>query len=733
MHACRGAFRAVVDKIRIIPRQRRRLAASLHLGCFALGLLGATIDTACAEMDGAEQELIQNFGDMEFISLATGSRQPLAQAPAVASVITAEDIRAIGAFDLDDVLETVPGLHVSRSARIYNPIYTIRGIRVESNAQVLVLINGIPITNTFIGNRGDVWGGMPVKNIERIEVIRGPGSALHGADAFAGVINIVTRSAEQIDGTEAGAAADLDGTRRAWWLRGLTGKRFDLALAVEYLSSNGFDGLIEADGQTLLDRQLGTSASRAPGPLNTQRDTLDTRFDLSNDQWRLRAGYQGRQNVGTGAGVKPTLDPEGRAASERYNVDLGYQPDTGSPDWDIGLQLSYFDTAMETDLFASPAGASFPNGESFPNGVIGNPDIFERHRRFDATAVYHGVEDHRLRLGSGVHFNEIDKVRESKNFTIDADGLPVLLPGGEVIDASADPSLVFQRPASRRVRYVFAQDEWQFARDWTLTSGLRWDHYSDFGDTVNPRAALVWHSAYNLSSKLLYGRAFRAPSFHELRNINNPVALGNPDLDPEIIDTVELAFEYRPTLDITSHLNLFRYRARDLIDLVPEPAPATAARAQNTGHQNGHGLEWEIDWRASATLRWLANYAFQDSTVEATNSPAPHAPRHQVYVRGNWQLDRHWSSGVQWHYVGDRRRAGGDPRPAIDDYTLVNAGLSYHFDRYPVMLSLFVNNLFDSDAREPSLNGANGPPLPNDLPLPGRHGLLVVEYRPNLL
>jgi outer membrane receptor for ferrienterochelin and colicins len=82
-------------------------------------------------------------------------------------------------------------------------------------------------------------------------------------------------------------------------------------------------------------------------------------------------------------------------------------------------------------------------------------------------------------------------------------------------------------------------------------------HYSDFGDTFNPRIALVWQSAYNLTTKFMYGRAFRAPSFSELFNVNNPVAQGNDSLDPESIDWYELAFDYQPRADLRTGLNLF--------------------------------------------------------------------------------------------------------------------------------------------------------------------------------
>ena len=166
--------------------------------------------------DNAEEDLMALYGGEEFISIATGVDQPLNKAPAVVSVLTAKEIERIGATDIDEILETVPGLHVARDAAGYNPVYTFRGISAQYNPQVLMLINGVPLTNLFQGDRNLVWGGMPVQAIKKIEVIRGPGSALYGADAFAGVINIVTREADGKESFEAGVRYGTYNTKNYW-------------------------------------------------------------------------------------------------------------------------------------------------------------------------------------------------------------------------------------------------------------------------------------------------------------------------------------------------------------------------------------------------------------------------------------------------------------------------------------------------------------------------------------
>ena len=129
-----------------------------------LSLIGFFFSSPFVYANSEEEELSKLYGDAEFISLATGSRQAVNLAPAVTSVITSADIEAMGAVELDEVLETAAGIHVSYSSISWNPIYIIRGVHSEFNPQVLVLINGIPITQLLYGNRGQAWGGMPVNN-----------------------------------------------------------------------------------------------------------------------------------------------------------------------------------------------------------------------------------------------------------------------------------------------------------------------------------------------------------------------------------------------------------------------------------------------------------------------------------------------------------------------------------------------------------------------------------------
>jgi iron complex outermembrane receptor protein len=686
---------------------------------------GSHAASGAAGANGDEDDLAQAYGDKSFVTIATGSRTSVTRAPAISTVITAADIQATGATDLDEVLQAVPGLTVTHLLPYDNkPIYIIRGIATQYNQQVLMLVNGVPITSIYLGNRGDVWGGMPVENIARIEVIRGPGSALYGADAFSGVINIVTKNATDVSGLQLGARAGSYRSADGWFHYGGRVGDFELAAYLGAGRTEGHKHTIEADAQTVNDAIFGTRASHAPGPPSLGRKGLDAGLDVARGDWRLRLGYKQRDDVGSGSGVAGALDPTGRSQTERFTADLTFDSRSLVRDWQITGQASYFDMHTASQLVLLPPGTVLLG--PFPDGMRGHPEKWERHVRVTAAGVYTGIPQHRLRLGLGLASEEVYRVRELKNFTL------VYLPGvgnvpaplGQLVDVSG--TTPFMNPHERTLAHLYVQDEWQLARDWTLTAGLRHDRYSDFGGTTNPRLALVWDVAYNITAKLLYGRAFRAPSFVELYAINNPVTLGNPNLRPERIETTEAALAWQPAGNVNLAVNLFRYRMRDILRQVPNDDPTTGSTSSNSGRQVGRGLEIEALWDLTRNLRLAASYGWQRSTDKANGLDVGIAPHRHLYLRGDWRFRPGWVGNLQLNQVADRRREAGDARPRVADYTLVDLTVRAQAGRSGWELSGSVRNLFNREARDPSFAPGQ---LPYDFPLPGRSAYLQASYR----
>ena len=679
------------------------------------------LSDALAQQGSEEDELASIYGDKSTVSIATGAKQPLRLAPAVATVITAQDIAAMGAVDLDEVLETVPGMHVGRSNQANSPLYVTRGIYSEFNPQTLMLQNGVPMTTLFVGSRGIIWGGLPLENIARIEIIRGPGSALYGADAFSGVINIITKTAEDTPGTEFGVRAGSFKSRDGWVQYG---GKLGAVSAAAYLrigSTEGQKETVQADAQTLLDGLFGTNASLAPGPMNTGYDAIDGSLDLGLQNLRLHAGYKLRDKVGTGTGIASALDPVGAMRSERFHTDLTWSDIEFSPGWKMTLAGSFLHYAQKikpVQIF--PPGAF---GGSFPNGMFGAPNTWERQLRLSAVAAYSGFSGHNIRLGAGHDDLDLYRTQEFKNFTLIASGLPIPTTSGQIEEFPVSES--FMEPQHRKVSYLYAQDEWQVVRDWTLTAGIRRDQYSDFGGTTNPRLALVWDASFDLTAKLLYGRAFRAPAFTEQHSINNPVIRGNANLRPETIRTLEAALSWQARASTQVNLSLFRYDMKDIIRT--SDSGGGTAMFNNVGSQHGSGMEVELLWDVSRRLRLMGHCAYQRSIDDASGQDAGYAPHNHLHARADWTFGSGWLMSGQVNHVADRKRAAGDARPNIADYTTVDLALRTSRGKNRWEFSAGGRDLFNADVREPSL--APGLALPNDIPVARRSLYLQAIYR----
>ncbi len=678
--------------------------------------------------DEIDSSLEDFYGDEDFVSIATGTKQLISKAPSTASVITEAEIKRMGAVNIDEVLESVAGLHVSYKPENNLPIYTFRGIYGSFNAQVLMLINGVPITNIFTGNRNQIWGGMTLEAVARIEVIRGPGSALFGADASAGVINIITKSSETSSGSHVGYRTGSFSTQDYWFNHAWTAGDLGGFISYERHETDGFEQFIETDAQTFLDGVFGTNASLAPGLARHPRKNDEFRLRLDYKQLIFNIGYQKRR-IGVGLGLAEALTPGTKESSERWNADIAYTTNELFKHWEINAKFSYFNTSQELDsnLIIFPPGSDIGLGGPFPDGVIGNPEVFEKHYRTGINAKYTALDDHNVTIGIGYDISDLYKAQESKNFAFGPNG-EYLPPGSPVVDVTDTP-FVFISEGDRKNGYLLLQDIWQVAKDWELTTGVRFDDYSDFGSTVNPRVALVWTTSLNLTTKFLYGSAFRAPSFAEMRVTNNPANLGNSNLTPETIDTYELAFNYHANSELQYGVSFFAYDWQDIVQFLPDEG-ATTRTAQNIGEQQGYGFEVEFEWAPLTSLALSGNYSWlhaEDGNKLATS----YVPEQQLYLQAYYELNDEINFGIKSNWVMDRVRAVDDLRAPIDDYNLTDLSLTWQPENTDFAMSLSVKNVFDSDAREPTIN--NGPVVnvPFDLPMPGRTTLVQLTYHFN--
>lgn len=697
--------------------------------CFLL-----SCSTLSAQEPADYDDLESLYGDEETVSVATGSSKAVRLAPSTASVITAEQIYQMGANSLEDVLQTIPGIHVSLRG-IYASNYSVRGIMTAYTPQVLLLLNGYPLAEAYSATKISIQK-VPIKNIKRIEIIRGPGSAVYGADAYAGVVNIITYDNSDITGTKIQVGVGNFDTQNAWLQTKTDIGSWELGLSLEWEKSAGDpDRIIASDLQSTFDVIFGTNASLAPEAASTHYRYVNSQINLSKDEWNIGLNTYYQDKAGIGTGIADALDPNGNQYYHQNIFEIKYTGEESDySDWRHEATLNYFQLKQKSDYTIFPEGALLPIGADgninfvtpvnlvlFTEGYIGIPAGRDDYYSGDMVSFYNGHNDHQLRIAAGYKYQSV-KLSELLNFGPGVlDGSQTVV-DGTLTDITGTPN-IFLPDLTRKNYYISIQDEWSFSTDWEMTVGLRYDDYSDFGNTLNPRLAVVWQSSYKLTSKFLYGRAFRAPSLSELFVVNNPDILGNPTLKPETIDTFEISLDYRFNYNFRTALNIFSYRADKLIKFVPDNNILGSNTAQNSAGQKGSGVELELQWEISDAINLIGNYSRQISKQRDTDTDVADAPQQLLFAAVDWTISPNWAAYLQVNRVGSRPRDITDPRPALQDYSFINLTLHAKDLIDNVDLRFIAKNVADKAAFEPG-----NPTVPIDHPLPGRHILLDVRY-----
>lgn len=667
---------------------KRKLIAVLLLGAVC-----ASQPVCAADSDEVDRLLplsLAELLDMN-VTISTATQKKLSKAPAVVSVITADDIKATGATNLVDALQGVPGLYIRRNLFGFRPFIYMRGTNVASAA--LIMINGSPLKE-LVSSYGQYWQGLPASIIERIEIIRGPGSALYGADAASGVINIITKAAAGIHQSEAGVRAGSFDSRTAWIQHGSQWNGFDVAVTAELSHTDGHNPFIAQD--------KGGSAGRA----DYGYDNADIRFSIAQDNWRLLADHRQKSNIGIGLTGGGYLDQQTRGSDSHTELALLYKNASFAPYWGLDAEIRY-------------RNVEFSSGDGYYEkpGVINQQRGAEQKFNFEVSGLYTGFRNHGIRLGGGYVWQDQFKVEQFvRNYFDPTSPTCALISDNTWYDASNSPCAFLPKKA-RINQYVFLQDVWTFADNWELTLGGRYDDYSDFGGTFNPRAALVWQTSDRLTTKLMYGTAFRAPSFLELYSLTSQ-SQGNSSLQPERFRSWEVAFSYLASRDLRLGLNVFKSTQDDVI--------VSGTPYQNSGTIESSGVELEAQWQATQALRLSAALSDRhDDLSKASQEPTYTPPRQLAYLRTDWNFLPKWFWNLQANWMGKHiLKTSETISQPIGAYALADTTLRYQHDRQ-WEFSASIRNLFDKDAREyvPSNR------LKFNLPLPGRNFWVEARYK----
>jgi iron complex outermembrane receptor protein len=683
----------------VLRRVRAFLRVNLHRSALAPGMalsLAATLSTAGTAIADLLDVPLEQLGEIE-ITTAAKVVEPLQKTAASVNVITAEELRRAGARTLYDALERLPGLSHG-PGQFGEHFIAVRGIRSTWSEKVLLLLDGHLLNDARSGSATfQFLDSLPVDNIARIEVVRGPGSALYGANAFLGVINIITKRPEAIGGVEAAASGEFEsaGTvagRYNLLAGGDLGGDWKGNLNLNWLNAPGPELAVDAD------------AFGRAGTADTHVKRLDMQGSMGNGPFTLRGRFLTR-DAGDGFGALAVLNDQSRQQVEYGFLDAEYH---AKPTRETDLTVrAYLDKQDTDNYYEVPAGTIPPGSFLFPwntTGLIGNSLAKETITGFEARADHRGITGHTLTAGLGWRRERLHDPRFRAN--IDPDPLP------QVTDVSSYYNWI--DPAERDIASLYAQDLWDIRPDLRATLGARVDRYSDFGSAFNPRAGLTWQISPPISARLTYGRAFRAPSVFEQYSKNNPLQQGNPDLDPEEMATWEAGVHWQGG-PAQAGVTVFRSDLSNLIDF------HTGSEYRNLGETRVQGVEMEGRYRLGGGAEVAANVTLAEPEYTDLEPPTT-APRRQLNV----MVDTPLSTGMHWnlhaHWQSETPRTGSDARPPVESAWWVNTALT--LKRAPWDFTAAIYNLTGADTAA----AAPANTLPGDYPAPGRSFVVGVRY-----
>ena len=626
-----------------------------------------------------------------FVISASKFKEDIKKTPASVSVIDADMIERMGAQNLIEALRGVPGLGIHQSNMFTNEIES-RGVKTWFSEKVLILLDGHSLNTLRNGGATVQYDKIPLDNVKRIEVVRGPASALYGENAFSALINIITKDAGDIDGVEASVKGGSFNT-----------KTFNLLFGKVYgdLSITGNINVTQTDGY---DPYIASDAVGNSGNADTSGKQTNMHFKMDYQGFYLMGQYSNREE-GPFFGIANALNETTLYNYESLFVEAGYKT-TFSTNTSLHLRTYYDKNTPNNTL------QIFPNGFPSPAHVNGMRAISSWESTKKGVELIGTYKGENSTFISGMMFEKqnIKKPTETGNFD-SLTGAPyanmTLLP----------PELRSITPVDRDVYAFYGELMYQFTKSLKVSLGARYDHFSEFGGTINPRTGIVWEANENNILKVMYGEAFRAPTFAELYNQNNPSIIGNPDLTPEKIKTVELGWKNSSLKPTDFTLTLFHSEITDIISL------GASNMYDNEGSLVVIGIESEVKYNLGKGSYLVANYTYQKpKNDDYDKALLSGISEHKAYVGLNYRLNENYNLYIDANYRSEQLRSPTDLKEPVGSSIIANATLLVkELIDDDVTLKFSVNNIFDEETFHSSVVA--------DYPLAGRSVIAELKYK----
>ncbi|MDX2110574.1 MAG: TonB-dependent receptor [Verrucomicrobiota bacterium] len=605
--------------------------------------------------------------------------------PGILTVLKGDDLEKLGIRDAWESLDLVPGIHTAYN-NFGEKTVEARGLGYQQHFSFnKVFIDGVAAEST--GEQRMAYLSIPVAQIERIEVMRGSGGVIFGADATAGVINIITRKEGNSVWAERGAFNTWSGGGRYAY----KDTKHDL-LAYASASIYSTDGSGAQVGNDVF--HLTQNAGLSPGPID---DRDEVRFYTAGVQWQglsLEGRYVERlpgDFFGFPGTARRGYYPRG--SDKFWHLSALYEKEVAE-----NLTATTRVTYKQHDFKGNghliiPAGAFLPSppGQPQPKPAIeDSADLrAQRESRWEASTewVWTGLEDHRIMAHA-----------EVANLHLDDAYIITLSP------VSQQKKSYGWLPIGReRNTYgLTVQDQWTLVESLLVTGGIRLEYVDRLGTEWAPQIALAWRVYDPLILKAQFSKCYRNPSMLEINESSNNVPRS---IDSESVDNAELCAIYQVS-GLISRLTFFNHRFSGLIERVQlgkGVVSYTNGEAVET-----RGVELELEYKFTDWLKTVANGSFNDTRDDNTHRAVEGSTSWLANLALTVTPVKFLETSIRWRYVGDTintvHSSNNLVRADVPAYNYTDVVLN--FSQLPIKdltLQFGVKNVFNQSASYASL------------------------------
>ncbi len=661
---------------------------------------------------------LEDLMNIEIVS-AVRQNQNIADAPSVVSVITEKQIKERGYLSIDEAINSIAGFDMITDH--FQPNLGIRGINGGMRSWsrlVKVMIDGQNVSFRSSSDNFLDASLIPINAIEKIEIIRGPNSALYGKNAFLGVINIITKSGSNLEKSSIGHYLAHINQNSSFGINTIWG------------GQKGDVDFIFASSYSQIDKS-GLSPKNIPGS-QTYTSADQSKYNESHPlSVFMKISYE---NEKTG---KIILDANQQIINSHSDfLDWGSLTHNNTLNFIKSHErISYYKNINE--LFETSVSLSHSSAEQLHQEILDNDldptNWIERdvgYTSFDINGNISYLFDDINNLSFGIDYTT-DQHNHQKYYTVNNIGIKTLNPGGTSGPNTFNDLGIYLQMILNPAKFF----KLNFIKNLTLTAGYRFDYHNIYEDVLTYRIAAVYNIDNHYSTKLMYGTSFNAPSPTQLyTNYISPGGIvGNPNLKPEKAKTLEWAFLGRVVENVHFNTSIYYTKMDNKIEYVIPYGQISNITALNLSTIYSAGFEMELNANVFNNTGY-ANYSYQRSILEKTDPLLQDIqiktslyPTHIFKFGDVYHIKKFYTNiNIEAKYISSRIASNQnnfiyDPiyyttnRYELDSYFIVDLTISSTnlkiFEKGETKLSFRIQNLLDTEFYYPGFSDFDIPGL----------------------